>query len=414
MKLIRGRALDGIIREQGAMPIAMVQAIVTQVGSALGYAHRRGIVHRDIKPANILLDEEGSAIVTDFGIAKVPDAQALTMTGVTVGTPSYMSPEQGMGVKEISTASDQYSLGIVAFEMLTGRVPFEADSMMGIMWHHFNSPPPPLRERRPDCPTPLVDAVTRMLAKDPRARFATMEQAIALIGDPPFDDPIREHIRRLSHGDPGVPSAAQFHVPVSPAPAGASTPSVAPPAAASRVSPDAPTLPSAPFVAPHQPDGAAPDQPPVRRPRLPLLAAAAAVVLAAVVGGWLLLTHRGAPRDTAAPPVSAPAAPAVPPPVRVATVALIPSAPMSISIGSSGQLHAIPRDSAGAALGGRPVSWRSADSTVARVGTDGTVIGVAPGRATVIATIEGVQASATVIVTAGRVPGPVPVQPPRR
>jgi hypothetical protein len=87
---------------------------------------------------------------------------------------------------------------------------------------------------------------------------------------------------------------------------------------------------------------------------------------------------------------------------------------MSISIGSSGQLHAIPRDSAGAALGGRPVSWRSADSTVARVGADGTVIGVAPGRATVIATIEGVQASATVIVTAGRVPVPVPVQPPRR
>ncbi|MDH4351526.1 MAG: serine/threonine-protein kinase, partial [Gemmatimonadota bacterium] len=127
MKFVEGRSLDTVIRHQGPLPIPMVQAIMSQVGGALGYAHRRGIVHRDMKPANIMLDDEGWAVVTDFGIAKVADARGLTMTGVTIGTPSYMSPEQ-CASKEVTGATDQYSLGIVAYELLTGKVPFDADS----------------------------------------------------------------------------------------------------------------------------------------------------------------------------------------------------------------------------------------------------------------------------------------------
>ncbi len=401
MKFVDGRALDRIIREQGPLPVPMVQAIVTQVGSALGYAHRRGIIHRDIKPANILLDEEGSAIVTDFGIAKVPDAQALTMTGVTVGTPTYMSPEQGMGVKEISTASDQYSLGIVTFEMLAGKVPFEADSMMGIMWHHFNSPPPVLLERRSDCPPALADAVTRMLAKDPRARFASMEQAIAMIGDPPWDDPIRDHIRRLSCGSSDGLVAAQFHTPASPVPAGARGPLGAPPSAASPVSPDAPTLPAVPFPAPPPSGHPTPDASTPRRSRLPLLLGAPTVAAAIVVGGWLVLTQRGAPPDTAAPPAQSPVA--VPqPPAHVARIMMTPSSTTSITVGGTVQLHAVPLESGGGALGGQPVAWRSDDPTVARVTGDGTVTGIAAGRATIVATIAGARGGATVTVTTGR------------
>src|SRR5438876_6317444 len=102
MKYVQGRPLDSVIRDVGPLPIPMVQAIVAQVGDALGYAHRHGVIHRDVKSANIMLDEEGWAVVTDFGIAKVLQAQGLTMTGVTVGTPTYMSPEQ-CATEEVTT-----------------------------------------------------------------------------------------------------------------------------------------------------------------------------------------------------------------------------------------------------------------------------------------------------------------------
>ncbi len=119
MKFIAGQSLDPILKTAGGLPIPMVQTILSQAGSALGYAHRRGVIHRDVKPANVMIDDEGWVVVTDFGIAKVSSATGLTVTGVTVGTPAYMSPEQCLG-KEVTGASDQYSLGIVAYEMLTG------------------------------------------------------------------------------------------------------------------------------------------------------------------------------------------------------------------------------------------------------------------------------------------------------
>ena len=128
MKHVQGRSLDVIIRDIGPLPLAMTQTILAQVADALGYAHRHGVIHRDIKSANIMLDEDGWAVVTDFGIAKVLQAQGLTMTGVTVGTPTYMSPEQCATTEEVTGASDQYSLGVVAYEMLTGKPPFDSES----------------------------------------------------------------------------------------------------------------------------------------------------------------------------------------------------------------------------------------------------------------------------------------------
>src|SRR6266576_3615617 len=201
MKHVQGRALDAIIHEVGPLPIPMVQTIVAQVGDALAYAHRHGVIHRDIKSANIMLDEEGWAVVTDFGIAKVEQAQGLTMTGVTVGTPAYMSPEQCAN-REVSGASDQYSLGVVAYEMLTGRLPFKSDSTMSVMYAHFNTSAQPVTELRSDCPPNLADAVMRMLEKDPARRWASMDDVVAVCGRPSLrhDDPIRREMITLARG----------------------------------------------------------------------------------------------------------------------------------------------------------------------------------------------------------------------
>jgi serine/threonine protein kinase len=195
MKFVDGRSLDSIITELGPLPVPMIQAILGQVASAFGYAHRRGVVHRDIKPGNILIDDEGWVVVTDFGIAKVSQAPQLTSTGLSVGTPTYMSPEQVMG-QGVTGASDQYSLGVVAYEMLTGKPPFEGTGTMAMMYAHVHHPPQPVEELRPDCPQGLRAAVTRMLAKDPAERWVSIEDIIAVIGSPSLtpDDPTRSQL----------------------------------------------------------------------------------------------------------------------------------------------------------------------------------------------------------------------------
>lgn len=177
MKFVEGRELGEVIKRSGQLPVPMVKDVLTKVGSALGYAHRRNVVHRDIKPANIMIDEEGTPVVTDFGIAKVAETSGLTMTGSTIGTPSYMSPEQ-CEAKTVTGASDQYSLGVVAFEMLTGSLPFAADSPVTIMYKHVHEDLPPLEDFRPDCPPEVLETVSRMLAKDPAERWPSMEAAI--------------------------------------------------------------------------------------------------------------------------------------------------------------------------------------------------------------------------------------------
>ena len=221
MKFVEGRPLDSIIKEVGPLPIPMVRTILQQVGGALAYAHRRGIIHRDIKPANIMVDTDGWAVVTDFGIAKVIEAKGLTMTGATVGTPSYMSPEQ-CAAKELSGASDQYSLGIVAYEMLAGKLPFVAESIMAIMYAHFNEPPPPISNARPDCPPELADALMRMLEKEPEKRYPDAEAAVAAIGGTPLslDDPIRGEMKTLAATGLNLELLKRVSTPVSPTPAG--------------------------------------------------------------------------------------------------------------------------------------------------------------------------------------------------
>ncbi|PYP71334.1 MAG: hypothetical protein DMD41_12735 [Gemmatimonadetes bacterium] len=217
MQYVQGRALDSIIRDVGPLPIPMVQTILAQVGDALSYAHRHGIIHRDIKSANIMLDDEGRAVVTDFGIAKVVQAQGLTVTGVTVGTPTYMSPEQAATL-EVTGASDQYSLGVVAYEMVTGRLPFQGDTTMWVMYAHFNEPPRPVTELRPDCPPNLAAAVMRMLEKEPSRRWPSMDDVVAVSGRPSLqhDDPIRSQMITLAKTGGRAQLLAQLKTPTSP------------------------------------------------------------------------------------------------------------------------------------------------------------------------------------------------------
>lgn len=147
--------------------------IVTAMGKALDYAHQRGMVHRDVKPANIMFTTEGQVILTDFGIAKMVNLSGLTASGAMVGTPSYISPEQGRG-QTGDERSDIYSLGIVFYQLITGNLPFDAESgPMAIILKHISEPPPSPRALRPDLPPEMEYVLMRTLAKDPAQRYQT-------------------------------------------------------------------------------------------------------------------------------------------------------------------------------------------------------------------------------------------------
>ena len=219
IKLVEGTPLDAVMRELSQLPIPMVQGILAQVGGALGYAHRHGVIHRDIKPGNILIDDEGWAVVTDFGIAKVVASTGLTSTGMAVGTPTYMSPEQATA-DEVTGASDQYSLGVVAYEMLAGRPPFVAGSMVALMYSHNHDDPPSLKLFRHDVPEQLCNAVMRMLRKAPDERFPTMEDAVIAAGARPLmhDDPSRSQLIALAKTGLTHKIVSQAFTPRSPVP----------------------------------------------------------------------------------------------------------------------------------------------------------------------------------------------------
>src|SRR5213078_1890428 len=141
----RGQSLSDVIKDEGTLPPAQIRKLLAETAHALHYAHQNGIVHRDIKPDNIMLDEAGRAIVTDFGIAKAASGTRLTGTGMSIGTPHYMSPEQAKA-QPLDGRSDIYSLGVVAFQSLTGRVPFDGEDSFSIGYKHIMEevPTPPL------------------------------------------------------------------------------------------------------------------------------------------------------------------------------------------------------------------------------------------------------------------------------
>jgi serine/threonine-protein kinase len=176
MRLATGGSLAARLRNGRLAPLAAIN-ILKQVAAAIDHAHSRGVTHRDIKPANILLDGEGTACVADFGLAHLLDRNPeLTRTGVLLGTPHYMAPEQALG-KVTGRACDIYSLGIVAYEMVVGRPPFEADSPVALLMKHVNEPlPDPLD---PTIPATLLDVVRKAASKDPSKRWDSAGAFIA-------------------------------------------------------------------------------------------------------------------------------------------------------------------------------------------------------------------------------------------
>ena len=174
MRLVRGGSLEDLIGAGKQLALDHVVKLLKEVAAALDHAHRHGVVHRDIKPANVLLGESGHAMVADFGIAKALSntESGATGTGI-IGSPGYMSPEQWRGA-EIDGRADQYSLGIVAFEMLTGKRPFETPQVQDLLRMHLSAEVPPLSHFRTGLPQGVDEALRRALAKDPSQRFSTV------------------------------------------------------------------------------------------------------------------------------------------------------------------------------------------------------------------------------------------------
>jgi hypothetical protein len=196
MGYVRGEALAARLRRDGRLPEDEARRIVADLAEALDHAHRQGVVHRDVKPDNVLLDDEsGRALLTDFGVAKaLGRSETLTAVGSVVGTPSYMSPEQAAGRADIDGRSDIYSLGVMAYAMLTGRLPFEGKTAADVLTKHLTQEPPPLRSLAPTLPDATVLAVEHCLAKDPARRWPdarSLKLALGLTEEPQLPDTVR-------------------------------------------------------------------------------------------------------------------------------------------------------------------------------------------------------------------------------
>jgi eukaryotic-like serine/threonine-protein kinase len=178
MEYLTGGSLEDRLRQEGAQPPAGALAWLEQAAAALDAAHRHGIVHRDVKPANLLLNERGEVRVADFGIASAAGLESLTLTGTVLGTAGYLAPEQAAG-ERAGPASDLYSLAVVAYELLSGRRPFERDSPTAEAAAHVNAPVPSIAEERPGLPRALDRVFQRALAKGPRARFGSAREFVA-------------------------------------------------------------------------------------------------------------------------------------------------------------------------------------------------------------------------------------------
>ena len=178
MEYLRGHDLQRYTQPGRLLPVADVLAIVARVAEALAYAHSQGVVHRDIKPANVMVDAASDSVkVTDFGIARIADTSR-TRTGLVLGTPSFMSPEQMAG-RRVDGRSDLYSLGVMLFQLLTGALPFRSESMAKLMFQIANEPAPDVRGLRPELPQALADSVALALEKRPEVRYADGSQFAA-------------------------------------------------------------------------------------------------------------------------------------------------------------------------------------------------------------------------------------------
>jgi len=337
MEFVRGETFDRLIERCGPLPPERAGHLAAQVLDALGHAHRAGIVHRDLKPSNLMLTEYGTVKIMDFGIARVIGTEHLTNDGYMMGTPAYMAPEQVLG-QDVDGRADLYSVGVVFYRLISGRLPFKADTAIAMVQRQIKDPPTPVRQFRAELPEWCEKAIDRALAKSPADRFQTAEEFRAVLlqnsGAPPVHSllPLPDELEMTT--PPGAMRVPDVGV-----------------VSAFDLSPDrddsaavtiaAPTPPSAERPAPNPAPAAAVSQPSPRRNVAAMSArtkafagaAAAIVVLAAVLIAFMARRDTpSAPSATAAPPVAAANATATPqiqePP---ASVPAAPDAPIAAS-----------------------------------------------------------------------------------
>lgn len=212
MEFIEGEELKALVAPDKPLPIAIATSIAAQVADGLAFAHSREIIHRDVKPSNIMVSEaEGQdglvAKIMDFGIARMPASKVKTLTGMILGSPRYMSPEQVIGT-EVTAATDVFALGVVLYEMLTGNSPFDGPNISAIMYATVNTVPPPPSAHNPLVPENLDTLVLQALAKEPAARFASMRD---------FARALHDAVKHIGQGDwPPVPDSRRVKLPPKP------------------------------------------------------------------------------------------------------------------------------------------------------------------------------------------------------
>lgn len=183
MRYVKAGTLKDLIARESPLELEEAARILGQVGGAVDYGHSQGVVHRDIKPSNVLIDQHGNTFLTDFGVAKlVAETAQFTASGAIIGTPAYMSPEQSMG-KPVDYRCDIYSLGVVLYELVTGRVPFEAETPLAVLLKHINDPLPPPRQIQPELPAAVERVILKATAKAPDDRFQSAQEMIDTLAE---------------------------------------------------------------------------------------------------------------------------------------------------------------------------------------------------------------------------------------
>jgi serine/threonine-protein kinase len=180
MEYFPGMTLAQLLGRRGPLPIDEARALLDQAGEGLAAAHRAGVIHRDLKPHNVLVGEGRAVKIIDFGLAKASFLDGMTATGLIMGTPEYMAPEQVRG-RAVDARTDVYAFGCVAFHALAGVPPLRADTPIATAFLQCSQPPPSLRSVRPDAPATVEAAITRALAKEPADRFSTVEEMLGAL-----------------------------------------------------------------------------------------------------------------------------------------------------------------------------------------------------------------------------------------
>ncbi len=221
MAYLPGPSLKDFISQRGRLAPAVALPILRQLAAALDYAHNKRLIHRDVKPANVMFNEHGQVVLMDFGIVKAVEESRLTSKGTSIGTPQYMAPEQIQG-PEVDARTDQYALGIIAFEMLTGRVPFDADTTTVILYKQVNEPPPSATACCPDLPPTVEPALNRALAKSPAERYASCGDFVGALaqalGQPAVQRPVAPSPIATRPAQPPAPVLGATRQPVHAAP----------------------------------------------------------------------------------------------------------------------------------------------------------------------------------------------------